>query len=101
MLALKNDTGSDSRAVTIRGAQDRHPEDSSGSSETGQSLEEEGRTIDDKIMIDGIDISWLSLAALRSSLAIIPQEPVLFSGTIRYNVDPFSVASDASVWQAL
>ncbi|XP_054155712.1 uncharacterized protein LOC128954168 [Oppia nitens] len=42
-----------------------------------------------RIVIDGIDISQLGLHELRSRLTIIPQEPVLFSGTIRSNLDPF------------
>lgn len=43
-----------------------------------------------KIVIDGIDVSSLGLSELRSKLSIIPQEPQLFSGTIRSNLDPVS-----------
>ncbi|KJZ71495.1 hypothetical protein HIM_09134 [Hirsutella minnesotensis 3608] len=46
------------------------------------------------IFIDGLDISKINLNSLRSRLAIIPQDPVLFSGTIRSNLDPFSDHSD-------
>ncbi|KAF8530162.1 ABC protein [Hysterangium stoloniferum] len=53
------------------------------------------------IHIDGIDISSLGLRNLRSKIAIIPQEPLLFSGTIRTNLDPFSVYDDAQLWDAL
>ncbi|KAF8530144.1 ABC protein [Hysterangium stoloniferum] len=53
------------------------------------------------IHIDGIDISSLGLRDLRSKIAIIPQEPLLFSGTIRTNLDPFSVYDDAQLWDAL
>lgn len=53
------------------------------------------------IYIDGIDISKLGLHALRSRLTIIPQDPVLFSGTLRINLDPFDAHSDEEVWRAL
>ncbi|GAA5927015.1 uncharacterized protein JCM15063_000432 [Sporobolomyces koalae] len=53
------------------------------------------------ISIDGIDISKLGLAQLRERLSIIPQEPVLFNGTIRSNLDPFSIHDDARLWDAL
>jgi ABC-type multidrug transport system fused ATPase/permease subunit len=46
-----------------------------------------------KIVIDGIDISTIGLEDLRSRITIIPQEAVLFSGTIRDNLDPFHVRS--------
>lgn len=53
------------------------------------------------IEIDGIDIGRMNLSDLRSRLAIIPQDPVLFHGTIRFNLDPFAQYSDAEIWQAL
>ncbi|KAF9170512.1 hypothetical protein BGX21_008621 [Mortierella sp. AD011] len=54
-----------------------------------------------KIVIDGVDISTLGLHQLRSSLAIIPQEPFLFGGTVRLNLDPFDEWQDADIWAAL
>jgi ABC-type multidrug transport system fused ATPase/permease subunit len=52
-----------------------------------------------KIIIDGIDICTLGLHDLRSRFGIIPQEPVLFEGTIRSNIDPIGQYSDAEIWQ--
>jgi len=54
-----------------------------------------------RILIDGVDISLLGLHRLRSRLTIIPQDPVLFSGTLRHNLDPFQQYSDEAVWAAL
>ncbi len=53
------------------------------------------------IHIDGVDVSRLSLGALRRRIAIIPQEPVMFSGTFRSNLDPFGLRSDADLVAAL
>ncbi|XP_007934499.1 ATP-binding cassette sub-family C member 10 [Orycteropus afer afer] len=54
-----------------------------------------------RVLLDGMDTSQLELAELRSQLAIIPQEPFLFSGTVRENLDPRSVHEDRALWQAL
>lgn len=53
------------------------------------------------IVIDGIDISKLGLYDLRKRLSIIPQDPVLFKGDIRKNLDPFNENSDGMLWDAL
>uniref|UniRef100_A0A8C7R4B9 ATP-binding cassette, sub-family C (CFTR/MRP), member 3 n=1 Tax=Oncorhynchus mykiss TaxID=8022 RepID=A0A8C7R4B9_ONCMY len=54
-----------------------------------------------EITIDGVKISEIGLHDLRSKLTIIPQEPVLFSGSLRMNLDPFERYSDGEVWKAL
>ena len=53
------------------------------------------------ISIDGRDIDQMGLNDLRRSLAIIPQEPVLFSGTVRFNLDPFDEYDDSKLWFSL
>lgn len=51
------------------------------------------------IIIDGIDISTLGLHDLRSRFGIIPQEPILFEGTVRSNIDPTGQHSDEEIWR--
>jgi len=53
------------------------------------------------ILIDGIDITKIGLEQLRSNIGLIPQDPVLFTGTLRYNLDPFSQRDDARLWEVL
>ncbi|TMW62206.1 hypothetical protein Poli38472_009699 [Pythium oligandrum] len=53
------------------------------------------------LFIDGVDISQLKLRELRRSLAIIPQDPVLFSGSLRENLDPYGDCSDEAIWNVL
>lgn len=53
------------------------------------------------VEIDGINTKDLALQTLRSKISIIPQDPVLFSGTLRYNLDPFENYSDDMLYKAL
>uniref|UniRef100_A0A8C2AT71 Multidrug resistance-associated protein 1 n=1 Tax=Cyprinus carpio TaxID=7962 RepID=A0A8C2AT71_CYPCA len=54
-----------------------------------------------EICIDGVNIAKLGLHELRSRITIIPQDPVLFSGSLRMNLDPFDGYTDEEVWRAL
>ena len=53
------------------------------------------------IAIDGIDLATLGLEDVRRALCIIPQDPVLFSASVRFNLDPFNEASDEDIWSVL
>lgn len=53
------------------------------------------------ILMDGVDLLTLGLQEVRGRIAAIPQDPVLFSGTVRSNLDPFSKHTDAQLWEAL
>ncbi|XP_055307782.1 ATP-binding cassette sub-family C member 4-like isoform X2 [Sitodiplosis mosellana] len=57
--------------------------------------------VDGDILLDDVNASSVELSVLRSRISIIPQEPTLFSGTLRRNLDPFEEYSDADIWSAL
>ena len=54
-----------------------------------------------KIVIDSLDVTQIGLHELRSKLTIIPQDPMLFSGTLRSNLDPFGQYTDDQLWMAI
>ncbi|KDP25345.1 hypothetical protein JCGZ_20501 [Jatropha curcas] len=54
-----------------------------------------------KIVVDGLDISTIGLHDLRSHFSIIPQDPTLFLGSVRYNLDPLSEHTDQEIWEVL
>uniref|UniRef100_A0A8D2DHH8 Multidrug resistance-associated protein 1 n=1 Tax=Sciurus vulgaris TaxID=55149 RepID=A0A8D2DHH8_SCIVU len=58
-------------------------------------------SVEGEIIIDGVNIAKIGLHDLRFKITIIPQDPVLFSGSLRMNLDPFSQYSDEDVWTAL
>lgn len=54
-----------------------------------------------QIIIDDVDVGKIGTSVLRLNLSIIPQDPVMFSNTVRYNLDPFGTASDDELWEVL
>jgi ABC-type multidrug transport system fused ATPase/permease subunit len=54
-----------------------------------------------QILIDDVDILALPLYSIRSNIAIVPQEPTLFKGTLRFNLDPFFEYKDVDIYEAL
>ncbi|XP_046746878.1 ATP-binding cassette sub-family C member 4-like isoform X1 [Diprion similis] len=60
-----------------------------------------GEGLEGEIGLDGIDTKSVGLHELRPRISIIPQEPILFSASLRYNLDPFEQYSDAVLWDSL
>jgi ATP-binding cassette, subfamily C (CFTR/MRP), member 2 len=52
-----------------------------------------------KIIIDGLDITKIGLHDLRTRFGIIPQDPTLFHGSVRYNLDPLGQFTDQQIWE--
>uniref|UniRef100_A0A094ZRC0 Canalicular multispecific organic anion transporter 2 n=1 Tax=Schistosoma haematobium TaxID=6185 RepID=A0A094ZRC0_SCHHA len=53
------------------------------------------------ILVDGVDLSRIGLHELRSRFSILPQEPIIFAGTLRFNLDPFGKLPDIDLWRAI
>ena len=73
----------------------------SGKSSLAMSLFSAVRVCAGEILLDGVNIGRVPLSRLRSSLSVIPQDPVLFSGTVRFNLDPRRAVDDRELWDVL
>ncbi|CAF2809808.1 unnamed protein product [Rotaria sp. Silwood2] len=72
-----------------------------GKSSFIQTLFRMGTLVDGRIIIDNIDIATIGLDDVRRRISVIPQDSVLFTGTMRSNLDPFGLYSDAEIWNVL
>jgi len=68
---------------------------------TGEAGDKEGEMVEGKLLIDGVNTKEIGTATLRMNLSIIPQEPVMFSNTVRYNLDPFCTATNEELWEVI
>eukprot|EP00472_Partenskyella_glossopodia_P010875 CAMPEP_0197538404 /NCGR_PEP_ID=MMETSP1318-20131121/59626_1 /TAXON_ID=552666 /ORGANISM="Partenskyella glossopodia, Strain RCC365" /LENGTH=1460 /DNA_ID=CAMNT_0043096805 /DNA_START=205 /DNA_END=4587 /DNA_ORIENTATION=+ len=72
-----------------------------GKSSLTQALLRVNELAEGRILIGGDPCHDIPLRSLRGHIAIIPQDPVLFTGTVRFNLDPFNKSTDKEVWEAL
>jgi len=54
-----------------------------------------------RILLDSVDIATLGLDRIRRAIAVVPQDPILFNGSLRFNMDPFDEYQDGDIWKAL
>lgn len=54
-----------------------------------------------RLLVDGADATQVPLRALRHRIVVLPQEAMMFSGTLRENLDPLAVHTDEEIWQSL
>eukprot|EP00656_Telonema_subtile_P013916 TRINITY_DN17074_c0_g1_i7.p1 TRINITY_DN17074_c0_g1~~TRINITY_DN17074_c0_g1_i7.p1 ORF type:complete len:460 (-),score=73.76 TRINITY_DN17074_c0_g1_i7:220-1599(-) len=73
----------------------------SGKSTLAASLFRLNQVVAGSVVVDGMDLSSIELSTVRGRMAFIPQQPALFGGTLRFNLDPFDRYSEDQIWEAL